>query len=372
MNLFSRLYKYQASPERGQLENFCTESVCDLLNRLSSNQQQSFLQNIGITIHSKKFISWRTQYSIIDQVNSSRFPDLVGIIDGVVRYLVEVKINASFTKGEDKDGNVLSQLSIYDNWLSEHSQKDTPSSLILLTHETKPISDFEDLGSTFFKTKDRKIIYWQSIYEHLQHFSSIAHAEDFGNFLIEKGLAMDLPTRQDFAVIELLYSGAGKRFEGLMKMTHQKLKDKYQNNTSFNWNAEDKWRNEGSKAYWEAAICWSYVIFANEPYSYFYWGIQFPAFDSEWDILTEFPQTSSAPQLVFGYVVKGEEEAQKMADAFTKDRYETGVISSNEESSIIHLGLPLSNLLNKKYNVDSIVDWLANEIDRALIVINNS
>ncbi|MBF4343987.1 hypothetical protein EAY39_25250, partial [Vibrio anguillarum] len=184
----------------------------------------------------------------------------------------EVKIDAQFTTGIDENGQDVSQLEIYDKWLSEHASPIHNPNLILLTNKTLPEQEFEDLSSHKYQIKKRKVLYWQNIHDQLSTADNICYVEDYKQFLKHQGLAMELPNRQDFAVMELLYNGAGRRLEGLMGAVFEKLRQQYANEPLFNWSQEDKWRFGGSRADWGAAICWSWVILNQSPYQYFYWG----------------------------------------------------------------------------------------------------
>ncbi|WGY45661.1 hypothetical protein [Vibrio sp. ABG19] len=181
---------------------------------------------------------------------------------------------------------------------------------------------------------------------------------------------MDLPTRQDFAVMELLYSGAGRRLDGLMESVFQRVKDKYSDHSLLNWNKENKGRDRRSCAYWGAAICWSWVIINQNPYQYFFWGIQFPEYDSEWGTTEIFPKNGSYPQLVFGYSTTEEKYTKQALDAFLTKGYTVGE-RTDVESTIFLQSLPISQLLESNYNIDTITDWLSEELDKALTVITD-
>ncbi|WP_274370011.1 hypothetical protein [Morganella morganii] len=375
MDLFSRLYKYQSTDKRSQLENFCTEGFCDILNRMTKEQQHNFLIKMGVCADSDTKIKWQTQYTITDAEGKSRYPDLVGLVDNFVRYLIEVKINACFTQGVDINGNSLSQLQIYDRWLSAHSPDASAGTLILLTDKTMPEQSFKDISSSDFGIKNRKLWYWQSVFEQLTMVSDIPHVEDYKQFLSNQGLAMDLPTRQDFAVMELLYSGAGRRLDGLTKSVFDRIKQKYSAETLFNWGAEDKYRHGGSSANWQGAICWSWVMLRREPYHYFYWGIQFPEYN-EWDNGECHSQSkkSTSPCMVFGYMAMNIEYCKRAIVQFSENfgsDYCPGKLppNNNTEAIIFDQTLPLSHLLDNNYNLDMVVDWLCDRIDNTLNII---
>jgi|GEM_PF-5321807 len=368
MNLFSRLYKYQSSDLRSQLENFCTEGLCDILNRMTLEQQHNFLKGIFVPIHSDKPVVWQTQYSIICTQGSIRYPDLVGIVDDSVAYIIEVKIDAQFTIGIDDKGEQISQLEIYDRWLDKHASPNYAPTLILLTNNTQPEEAFLDSESQKYRVLDRRVLYWQNVHDQLSVATDICYVEDYKQFLKQQGLAMDLPTRQDFAVMELLYSGDGRRLEGLMESVFEKLKQKYGCEPLFNWNREDKLRHGGSRANWDYAICWSWVILNKAPYQYFYWGIQFPELDVEWNTLDNFSSNGSSPQIVLGYSTTESEYTRKALNDFSSKGYNVG-IEVDGETTIFQSGLPLNKLLEEKYNIDTVVDWLSSEIDQALEII---
>ncbi|HCM64478.1 MAG TPA: hypothetical protein DIT05_18325 [Morganella sp. (in: Bacteria)] len=377
MDLYTRLYKYQSTEKRSQLENFCTEGLCDILNRMTKEQLSYFLGNMGVAVDSDTGIKWQTQYTITDSAGVFRYPDLVGLTDNVVRYLIEVKIDAAFTQGVDIHGDTLSQLRIYDHWLSEHSSDPSAASLILLTNKTMPEQSFENYLSSDFYIKNRKIWYWQSIFDQFSMIFGIPHIEDYKKFLSTQGLAMDLPTRRDFAVMELLYSGAGQRLEGLTNGIFEKIKQKYIAETMFNWGAEDKYRHGGSCANWNGGICWSWVILRQEPYQYFYWGIQFPEYN-KWNDEGSSSQNKqcTSPQLVFGYMSVGIEYCRQATRVFSEivgGDYCIGKLplDNNTQEIIFSQALPLSQLLDSNYNSDMIIDWICGKIDIALNTIKS-
>ncbi len=365
MNLFSRLYKYQSSDVRSQLENFCTEGICDILNRMSHEQQRNFLKGLSVPFHSDEPIVWQTQYSICTE-GSTRYPDLVGIVDDSVAYIIEVKIDAKFTTGIDEKGDDISQLEIYDRWLGNHASKEYAPTLILLTNKTLPEQAFLEPESQKYRVSERRVFFWQNVYDQLSTAADICYVEDYKQFLKQQGLAMDLPTRQDFAVMELLYSGAGRRLEGLMESVFEKLRQKYGDEALFNWN---KSRRGGGKADWDSAICWSWVVLNKSQYQYFYWGIQFPELDVEWDTLEQFSSNGSSPQIVLGYCTTESEFTNEALKAFTSKGYNVGTEIIDGETTIFQRGLPLNKLLEEKYNIDTVVDWLSAEIDQALEII---
>ncbi|WGY45659.1 hypothetical protein [Vibrio sp. ABG19] len=105
-------------------------------------QQKDLLEKLKIKCDLDKEVIWQTQYSIITDTGTIRYPDLVGLVDNAVVYVIEVKIDARFTTGTDLVGDSISQLEIYDSWLFKHASASHSPALVLLTNKTLPESQF--------------------------------------------------------------------------------------------------------------------------------------------------------------------------------------------------------------------------------------
>ena len=91
VSIYQRLFKYQQTADRSNLENFCTEILCDYLNRISQETTNSFLKDVLLSgkpelvrrevsealLTSSSKIHWITQQSV--QIGgTNKYPDLVG------------------------------------------------------------------------------------------------------------------------------------------------------------------------------------------------------------------------------------------------------------------------------------------------------
>src|SRR5882762_7313672 len=102
MDIYSRLYKYRDRPLLSPLENFLTEALADIFNRLPTPLQielivQMLPPSCSERLRNKckdgKKIEARTQVSIV-AVGSVKRPDIIVCLDGKPLILFEVKYDA--------------------------------------------------------------------------------------------------------------------------------------------------------------------------------------------------------------------------------------------------------------------------------------
>jgi hypothetical protein len=157
MDLYSRLFKYAPLPNRTQLENFLTESLCDFLGRMTAVDRKAvecFILDVLLGSHAPlpfrqqianaKGFCWETQKRIYFRGKQGCI-DICMLADKEITLVVENKVTAGFTEhrlsevsGEEEDSDEnsevpISQLDVYDGWLSENYPR---AALVLLTHVT--------------------------------------------------------------------------------------------------------------------------------------------------------------------------------------------------------------------------------------------
>lgn len=318
MSLYKRLLKYQQTEERSNLENFSTEILCDFLKRLSNDEIDQFLRKVvffGIdTSVFEDFVSnhkndegnvrivWKTQYSITIS-GITKYPDLIGIIDHRPAIIIEVKIGAGFTHRthQNDDGAIIHipQLVDYGNWLYENNNH---AFLLLLSHSTPPPCDFLTPGNKY-GIAQRNHITWNQIYRWLNDGMANAKenclVEDFKKYLLEQNMAIESPARDDFSVLELLVSGAGKRIGDMMKHIRSELEKKYKSHMS--WGKEKSYLNDGLYTIeYKQKIVWSWVILESPEYAFIAWGICFPNELDEWEWRKACPTLPTVPFVFIG------------------------------------------------------------------------
>src|SRR4051812_88962 len=110
MDIYSRLYKYRERPSGSPLENFLTEALADIFNRLAIATQIEFLvqmlpascsHRLRAKCKNAKRIEAITQFPIV-LADSVKRPDMVIELDGKPLLLFEVKVSAALQEHEFK------------------------------------------------------------------------------------------------------------------------------------------------------------------------------------------------------------------------------------------------------------------------------
>ena len=209
MALFSRLFKYAPLPGRTQLENFLTESLCDLLERMTvldrkgverfvldalagSRSPSGFRERLA----EAKGLYWTTQKSISFADNRG-YLDLCLLADKRIILVIENKIGSGFTshsisQSGDEDETTsteeLLQLDFYDRWLSA---KCPGAALVLLSHLTEAPPDFlvgdGDKTDAHASAVFHHVCRWAEVYdwvsEWIESSGCVLHDKPAGVFL---------------------------------------------------------------------------------------------------------------------------------------------------------------------------------------------
>jgi hypothetical protein len=222
-SFYSRLF-HAGSIHRDRLEDFLTEALADLLNRLPAAEVRRFctnflFQDAGIQL--KK--SWIAAYCDVqaficetqEWISSEKRPDIIlyqensrdkktATAEPFERrrslLIIECKIGAPFTEN---------QLHHYDDWISQKG--DRCQGLVLLTHLTNAPSDFLDRKSEY-KSPARAVRRWSELYQWLDREANWSECAPEAHFLKgellafmkEKALMTEEPTLQDLAAARLL------------------------------------------------------------------------------------------------------------------------------------------------------------------------
>ncbi len=167
-DIYAGLFRYTARADFEPLENFLTESLGDLLERMTIADRrllESFISDVlcgpeipaplAARIYGDVKLTWRTQERIRCE-GELGYLDLCLFADGELALIVENKVCADFTIHSaasnemeiegDNEAQTRSQLDFYKKHLDQQSK---PTALVMLTHQTDPPSSFA-LGSGFY------------------------------------------------------------------------------------------------------------------------------------------------------------------------------------------------------------------------------
>jgi hypothetical protein len=160
-DIYARLFRYTARADFEPLENFLTESLGDLLERMTIADKgllDSFVSDVlcgseipgslNARINGAARLEWKTQEKIRCE-GELGYLDLCLIADGELVLILENKVGADFTTHsaasneteieEENEDQTVSQLDFYKKHLKQQSK---PTALVLLTHQTDPPSSF--------------------------------------------------------------------------------------------------------------------------------------------------------------------------------------------------------------------------------------
>ena len=195
MSLYEKLFKYAPSSNRTPLENFLTEALCDILERLRTVDSdaaldllvQVFLGNRGSpafrrTLEDASKFFWITQVRI-KVGRQFGYLDLCLFVDGKPLVAIENKVAAGFTEhtlmgeGETK---AISQMMLYDQWLCT---KNPDGALVLLTHFTEGPEGFAERSPTanishLFRAPVRNKCLWTTVYGWLAQWRNLVTEQD--------------------------------------------------------------------------------------------------------------------------------------------------------------------------------------------------
>ena len=227
-SLYHRLFTYRERPERSPLEDFLTEALADILNRLPEEVARSF---VGKLFSDHSVVSdqlarlwplgaearWVTQKG----VSNGKIADLVLEVARTPVLVIENKVSAGFrshTKGGDgSEPSRQNQLATYGQWVQQESPQDWGGALVLLTHWTPPPPDF--WTSPNFAARHRAVMRWSDLSRWLSRASETpAHAtagwaeltRDFLSFLREKNMDSELATGFDWAALQVYIPSADR------------------------------------------------------------------------------------------------------------------------------------------------------------------
>lgn len=241
--LYRRLFKY-APRDKTPLENFLTEALCDLLERITSSDRsagecfikRAFLaeteasSKIFSKIHSAEHLTWNTQYTFKFNNECGR-PDLCLSAGADIILVIENKVGAGLTThsapGGIDDRDTRNQLEFYDDWLATTYPE---AGLVLLTHLTDAPPGFveyesvpelgEGVSSHRYKAAFRRECRWTNVYECLltwcdgianqtqyeEQTVSRALTREFCSFLRENSMGLRKIENKDLELLDSFFS----------------------------------------------------------------------------------------------------------------------------------------------------------------------
>lgn len=260
-SLYGRLFRYRERPKNAPLENFLTEALADLLNRMPRAEameavERLFLQSAEsravwrtfLAKNSEAEFTWSTQFDL--EVDGRHFrPDLVLEARGALLIIVENKITARLAKhqaavaggeggavhtdGAVSPGNGRNQLQTYGKGLANlcNSAGEWKGALVFLTHACVPPADFVDGSIGIYGVPWQAVTHWCEVWRWLKRLGNEADIRDdregarassdysppwralaveLANFLEEKQMSAEYMTHFDLAATHVFVASAAR------------------------------------------------------------------------------------------------------------------------------------------------------------------
>lgn len=241
MSIYKRLFTYRPRPSRAPLEDFLSEALADLLNRLPPEDHSRFISDVLLSGAGRAAwlefrarlpdagLRWVTQFRI---EGGKGIIDLLLLVEGRPAIVVENKVGAPVRRhanGDDgeepdmplpapfPDGN---QLRTYGTWLAAQPKADAwPGALVLLTHSSGPPADY---GPTGYGVQYAGTCRWRQVWSWARGTEATLDLNDeapttqavlkqeLAGFLEVMGMSADYMTRTDVAQAQV-YVAASDR-----------------------------------------------------------------------------------------------------------------------------------------------------------------
>jgi PD-(D/E)XK nuclease superfamily len=232
-SLYGKLFKYRARERRSPLEDYLTECLADLFNRLEADTQRRFVQRLFVPhdLRSK----WENFSTTIARLRmESQHPISAGRIDLVLfgddhpLIAIENKISAPIGASDDDDDD---QLVTYGKWIRTSARSVFPPIVCLLTHTTAPPEGFSECGPKSGRATPH-IARWGAIGAALADISESSEgasssirmfASELLSFLEEKDMSHEFAGRDEFAAA-IVYLRAGVRMEHTFDSIYNHIK----------------------------------------------------------------------------------------------------------------------------------------------------
>lgn len=233
MGIYTRLFRYRQTESLSPKENFLTEALADLFNRLPADKQATFLvdalhplwaEEIRARCGRTRVIEAQTQVSIAVDGAVKR-PDMIISLDARPFVVVEVKVDAGLQRhavvsddvgaAEPAEGRTLDrdQLTTYARWIAAQSRDGWPGAVVFITHSTPAPDEF---GADGYSGPIEMTHRWKAVGDWLDDNLDFdnpddtcgALAADLYEFLSEENLMPEFMTAQDLAATSLFLPSA--------------------------------------------------------------------------------------------------------------------------------------------------------------------
>jgi hypothetical protein len=388
MDIYSRLYKYRERPSVSPLENFLTESLADIFNRLPMPIQTEFLvwmlpASCRSRLRNKcmdgKQIEAETQVPI-GATGSVKRPDIIVYLDDEPLILIEVKVHAALQehmlenpKVEPIQGDVReivfqNQLKTYSEWIRSQCTGDWSGAVVFLTHGTRAPDGFENDGregnSVIGVTQT-----WKNIGDWLAknpdlNKSETTHralASDFKHFLERQGLMSNFMTSRDLAATAL-FMPAHRALNHTIKKVIFEVASKYPKSKSGNVGS-------GFSPDMKSYYAWYYLNNKLNPgRTKFFIGIGI-CFPDQGALGSENPVGVPRDEPFFFIQFTDDWKKAKASTLFSK--LPEGWVEINEDYDVVIARAVSQFEADPDDRVQSLINWALEEVGRAAACIPN-
>ena len=313
-NLYSRLFRYRPRTNRTPLEDFLTEALADLLNRLPSAVAQQFVVEVllrpdqisafGLDYLGEDALTWSTQVQITTPRRG--ILDLLAVgADGQPLIVVESKIGSgirshivptqaprssglTLQNSTEQDADTQTQLTTYRAWLAgERQGLITPGAIVFLTHATVPPAEYLASPVSLDNGPLRSTCSWRDVARWLINTGAQVNLDvrsgwvdlafELASFLTENDMNSDPMRFHDLAALHL-YVESARRIETTFELIAKASTDLIKVSTGFS----------GPQADTEGGLYWAWV-YPKPPYApagakwYVGWGLRFPESSTWWN-----------------------------------------------------------------------------------------
>ena len=222
-SLYGSLFKYRSRELRAPLEDYLSECLADLFNRMDLDAQKWLVRRLFIP-HGA-ISAWDSADPSASLSMETQYPTNVGRIDIVLSLnedpflVIENKVSAPI--GLDADQN--DQLRRYGSWVSA-TKGSLPRIVCLLSHTTPPTNEFMKGGAASGGARPH-FVRWSAVGACLFDIARGAVpsgaeiqmlARELHVFLTEKNMSHEFANREDFAAA-LLYLRSGEKMDHTFK-----------------------------------------------------------------------------------------------------------------------------------------------------------
>lgn len=403
MSLYGQLFRYRCTDDRTPLEDFLTEAIADLLNRLPLNVLVDFVHVLFIRdsvsmaliapiLRSGAIIHWETQRRI-QAFGSTYILDLVLTVDSAPVIVVENKLwspvaehsnrgvvlgnldNVSGCEGYDsgiQPAEYLffrNQLKTYGYWLSCNTIDVCFSAIILLTHGTPPPKGF-CASPLEYRVTYANVCRWSEVWRWLMEQPTELGApsawrvlaNELANFIKERGMSSDPMTLTDVSCAHVFLSTKTKdRIDNTFSAISEKagpVLDRLGNGKVY----DTSYNCEGSVIW-----AWKYIKppYAPTPKDWFIsWGILFPSSSSWWQEAHPRLPTDTCVFVVLG----SDSESIQISELRTEDLLDGW--STSDECELITARSLNTFPTDPLDMTEHISTWVSGEVERILPTIS--